>query len=248
MTNVRGPRPAVTVERRTDGVAVLRISVPPRNTLSTRTLAQLRSAAEVLTGDPPGAVIVWGGPEVFSSGGDAGEFSHLDADVGARIAEAFHGANNALAAIPHPTIAVINGVASGGGLEVALACDFRVAAEDSLLGQHEILLGLFPGGGGTQRLPRLVGVSRVKDMIFSGELLSAQEAQRIGLVNKVFPPTEVFDTAVRWAATLAKGPADVRGRVKAVIDGGAGQELEAALRLERRKFAELFRAETAQLR
>ncbi|MEU3984010.1 enoyl-CoA hydratase/isomerase family protein [Streptomyces sp. NPDC026672] len=230
----------VTVDRRPDGVAVLRIDHPDRNALSMSVLTQIQAAAEDLTADPPGAVVVWGGPLLFSSGGDASEFDHFDAEIGRRIADTFHGANDALAAIPRATIAAVTGVASGGGLEAALACDFRVAAVDAQFGQYEINMGLFPGGGGTQRLPRLVGISRAKELILSGELVDAAEALRIGLVNKVVESGDVFDTALAWAASFAAGPVGSQGAAKGVVDGGADLPLTDALRLERDRFVRLF--------
>jgi enoyl-CoA hydratase/carnithine racemase len=156
------------------------------------------------------------------------------------VADAFHGAADALAAIPRPVIAAVTGVASGGGLELALACDFRAAAAGAQLGQYEITMGLFPGGGGTQRLPRLVGVSAAKELIFSGELIEAAEALRIGLVNRVVPASDVFTTAIGWASALAAGPAAVRGIVKSVIDNGIELTLADGLELERDHFVRLF--------
>jgi enoyl-CoA hydratase/carnithine racemase len=230
----------VTVDRRTDGVAIVRIDRPDRNALSTPVLAQLEAAAKGLAADPPGAVVVWGGEVLFSAGGDAGEFDHFDADIGRLVTEAFHRANDALASIRRPTIAAITGVASGGGLEVALACDFRIAGADARLGQYEITMGLFPGGGGTQRLPRLVGASNAKELIFSGELVDATEALRIGLVNKIVPSAEVLDAAMSWASALAVGPAAVRGDVKTVIESGIELTLADGLAMEREHFIGLF--------
>jgi enoyl-CoA hydratase/carnithine racemase len=240
MTQTQPSSTFVTVDRRPDGVAVLRIDRPERNALSTPLLAQIRSAALDLAADPPGSVVVWGGDALFSTGGDASEFDHFDAEVGRQVAEAFHGANDALAAIPRATIAAITGVASGGGLEVALACDFRVAATDAQFGQYEITMGLFPGGGGTQRLPRLVGSSNAKELIFSGELVDASHALRIGLINKIVDRAEVFDTAVSWASALAAGSPAVQGDVKGVIDEGLDLPLEDGLRVERDRFVRLF--------
>jgi enoyl-CoA hydratase len=240
MTETSSAPPFVTIVRRPDGVAVLRIDRPDRNALSTPVLAGIRAAAEELTADPPGAVVVWGGAELFSSGGDASEFDHFDAEVGRRVADAFHGANDALAAIPRATIAAITGVASGGGLEVALACDFRVAAADARFGQYEITMGLFPGGGGTQRLPRLVGPSYAKELIFSGALVDAAEARRIGLVNRVVEAGEVFEAAVAWAADLAAASPAVQGTVKGVIDQGLDLPLARGLRVEHERFTALF--------
>src|SRR5690606_277725 len=107
--------------------------------------------------------------------------------------------------LPCPTIAAVAGVALGGGCELALACDFRVAGESSRFGQPEILLGIIPGGGGTQRLTRLIGSSRAKDLVFSGRMVDASEALAIGLVNKVVPVEDVLEVSLEWAATFAKG-------------------------------------------
>jgi enoyl-CoA hydratase/carnithine racemase len=230
----------VTVDRRADGVAVLRIDHPDRNALSTPVLAAIQTAAEDLASDPPGAVVIWGGETLFSSGGDATEFDHFDAEIGRRVTNAFHGAADAIAAIPRATIAAITGVASGGGLEIALACDFRIAATDARLGQYEIKMGLFPGGGGTQRLPRLVGPSHAKELIFSGDLIEATEALRIGLVNKVAPATEVLDAALTCAASFADNSATARGHVKQLIEDGLELTLDSGLRLERERFIRLF--------
>jgi enoyl-CoA hydratase/carnithine racemase len=232
----------VTVERGPDGVAVLRIDHPERNALTTRVLNDIQAAAEDLIANPPGAVVVWGGEKTFTSGGDPTEFEHIDSKIGALVATAFHGATNALAAIPRMTIAAITGIASGGGLEIALSCDFRVAANDAELGLFEITMGLFPGGGGTQRLPRLVGASYAKELIFSGHLIDAVEAARIGLVNKVVPAADVFNTAAAWAATFADRTPALHGTVKHVIERGLDLDLAEGLDLERKHFVALFDA------
>jgi enoyl-CoA hydratase len=234
-------RPAMfTVQRREDGVALITMSRPDKNALATWGLSQLQRIAEDLIRTPPGAVVIWGGPDVFSTGGDPAEFSHFDSDVGRYVSERFHAAFAAVAAIPRPTIAAITGVASGGGLELALACDFRVAAEDSRLGQHEITIGMFPGGGGTQRLPRLIGVSRAKELIFLGELVASSDALAIGLVNRVVPTGTVLQQALDWAAEFATGPTRARGLAKRVIDEGMLGSLSTGLDVELSVFPELF--------
>src|SRR5271167_1342444 len=155
----------VTVERRPDNVALVRLDRPKANALSAAVLAQLRDVAMGLHDDPPGAVVLWGGRRIFAAGADIVELGDSGAaSVGASFADAL----GALASVPRATIAAINGYALGGGLELALACDFRVCAEDSKLGLPEAQLGVLPGGGGTQRLPRLIGSSRAKDLIMSG--------------------------------------------------------------------------------
>src|SRR5215207_11452177 len=156
----------VRVERRDDGVAVVRLDNPKVNALSSTLLAQLEVVAKDLTADPPGAVVVTGGDRVFAAGADISEFS--GPEEGRRIGAAFREALSAVAAIPRFTIAAITGVALGGGCELALACDWRICAENARLGQPEILLGIIPGGGGTQRLPRLLGAARAKELILTG--------------------------------------------------------------------------------
>ncbi len=156
------PEPLVSLDRRDDGVAVVRLDRPKMNALCRDLLRQLQELAEELAATPPGAVVVWGGERIFAAGADISEFG---GPAEAReITALFHAALDAVGAIPRPTIAAVTGYALGGGCELALACDLRIAAEDAKLGQPEILLGIIPGGGGTQRLARLVGPSRAKDM------------------------------------------------------------------------------------
>ena len=173
----------VTVTRGDDGVALVRLDRPKVNALCVQLLDELAAAAKELTADPPGAVVVWGGERIFAAGAEISEFGGPDeAQV---IGGRFRAALDAVAAIPRATIAAVNGYALGGGCELALACDFRVAADNAKFGLPEILLGIIPGGGGTQRLPRLVGPAKAKDMIFTGRRVDAEEALRIGLADRV---------------------------------------------------------------
>jgi hypothetical protein len=167
----------VRLDRHDDGVAVVTLDNPKVNALSSALLNQLRDVARGLTDDPPRAVLVTGGPKVFAAGADIGEFG--GPDEARTVGTAFLEALEAVAAIPRPTIAAIGGYALGGGCELALACDLRIASERARLGQPEILLGIIPGGGGTQRLARLVGPSRAKELIFSGRQVGAEEALRL---------------------------------------------------------------------
>ncbi len=172
----------VHTERRGNGVVVLRIDRPPLNALSRAVLGELESAARELAGDPGvKAVVVFGGAKAFAAGADISEFGGRDEarEVGKRFRAAF----DAISAIPRPVIAAINGVALGGGLELALACDLRVAADNARVGQPEILLGIIPGAGATQRLPRLVGPARAKELIWSGRQVKADEALAIGFAK-----------------------------------------------------------------
>lgn len=239
----------VSLERRDDGVAVITLSNGKVNALCVELLDQLRAIAAELTEHTPRAVVVTGGPKLFAAGADISQFTQSGADepfaiaaperVG-EIGAAFLGALNAVAAIPCPTIAAVSGVALGGGCELALACDFRVAGTSSRFGQPEILLGIIPGGGGTQRLARLVGAARAKDLVFSGRTVAADEALTIGLVDRVVEPDEVFEAALAWAATFAAGPRHALALAKAAIDEGLEQTLEQGLLTEQRRFVQSF--------
>jgi enoyl-CoA hydratase len=233
----------VTVERRDDGVAVVRLDRPKMNALSTALLGQLAEVCAGLVADPPGAVVVWGGERIFAAGADISEFA--GPDEARAVGAAFRRAGDALTAIPRATIAAVAGYALGGGCELALACDFRMASDSAKLGQPEILLGIIPGGGGTQRLARLVGPSRAKDIIFSGRQVAADEAERIGLVDRVVPGDELFDRAVEWAAELAAGATVAQGLAKRAIDRGLDGDLDAGLDLEIDLFAEVFTTDDA---
>lgn len=233
----------VTTERRDDGVALVRLDRPKMNALSTTLLAQLADAAADLTSDPPGAVVVWGGERIFAAGADIAEFK--GPDEARVIGGKFRDALDAVAAIPRAVIAAVNGYALGGGCELALACDFRVAADNAKFGQPEILLGIIPGGGGTQRLARLVGPARAKDLILSGRQVAADEAERIGLADRVVPAADVLDTALAWAAELAKGAVVAQGLAKSAIDQGLSRTLPEGLTWEQDLFADVFATEDA---
>jgi enoyl-CoA hydratase/carnithine racemase len=233
----------VTLERRHDGVALVRLDRPKMNALSAEVLDQIGAVGKELTADPPGAVVVWGGERIFAAGADISEFG--GPDEARVVTERFHGVLDTLAAVPRATIAAINGYALGGGCELALACDLRVAADNAKLGQPEVLLGIVPGGAGTQRLPRLVGPSRAKDILYSGRQVGAEEALRIGLVDRVVPAAEVLHTALAWAAELAKGAVLAQGLMKRAVDDGLDGPLADGLALERETFVEVFRTEDA---
>src|SRR6188474_1972334 len=179
----------VLVERRDDGVAVITLNNPKVNALSGALLRELRAAAGELTADPPGAVVITGGERIFAAGADISEFGGQD-EAGP-ITAAFHGTLDAIAALPRFVIASVSGYALGGGCELALACDYRIAGPRAVFGQPEILLGIIPGGGGTQRLARLVGPSRAKELCITGRQVKADEALRIGLADEVVPNDEL---------------------------------------------------------
>ena len=234
----------VQLERRADGVAVVRLDNPKVNAMSTELLRQLEDAAHRLTDDPPGAVVVTGGDRLFAAGADIAEFGGpAEAE---RIGDLFLRALGAVADIPRATIAAVSGVALGGGCELALACDFRIASSRARFAQPEILLGIIPGGGGTQRLPRLIGPARAKDMIFSGRQVGAEEALRIGLVDEVVEPDALHDRALARAAELASGAVLAQGLAKRAIDRGLDITLGGGLDLEQQLFVEVFKSDDAR--
>ena len=237
--------PLVHVERRDDGVAVVRLDNPKVNALSTRVLGQLEAIANGLSDDPPAAVVITGGERIFAAGADVSEFGGKER---ARIVtRGFREALDAVTAIPRVVIAAVAGFALGGGCELALACDLRVASEKAKFGQPEILLGIIPGGGGTQRLARLVGPARAKDMILTGRQVGADEALRIGLVDRVVPHDEVNAKALELAAELAQGPVSAHSLAKLAIDEGLEGSLAKGLSLEQDLFAEVAGTEDAEI-
>jgi enoyl-CoA hydratase len=244
----------VVVERRPDGIALLRLDNPKVNALSTELLRQLEAAAEGLRADPPGAVVVTGGDRLFAAGAEISEFRSGDdpSQVISRaeaeqVGQHFLRALNAVADIPRATIAAVSGYALGGGCELALACDFRIASEKAKLGQPEVLLGIIPGGGGTQRLARLVGPARAKDLVFTGRQVGAEEALAIGLVDEVVPHDELHDRALAKAAALAAGAVVAQGMAKRAIDRGLDISLNGGLDLEQQLFAEVFETDDARI-
>jgi len=226
------------------GVATLRIDRPPMNALSAEVQDELvLAAAELTERTDVRAVVVWGGPRVLAAGADVKEMATMSyADMVLRV-DRLQAGLGALAAVPKPTVCAITGYALGGGLEVALACDVRVAGDDARLGVPEIQLGIIPGGGGTQRLARLVGPARAKDLCFTGRHVRAEEALRIGLVDEVVAPDDVLSAATARAERYAQGPALALRAAKAAIDRGIGVPIEDGLAIERDLFAGLFATE-----
>jgi enoyl-CoA hydratase len=224
-----------------DGVATIRLNRPPMNAINSQVQEELRDAArQVGADDAVRAVIVYGGEKVFAAGADVKEFAPMTHAQIMRDAERVSSSIDAVARIPQPVIAAVTGYALGGGCELALAADFRVSAENARWGQPEILLGIIPGMGGTQRLPRLIGPARAKDLIFSGRMIDAGEALGLGLVDTVVPAEDVYSTAVQMAAGYAKGPALALRAAKAAIDRGLDTDLGNGLRLESHLFASIF--------
>lgn len=227
-----------------DGVATMRLDRPKMNALDVRMQEEIRSAAlEATERDDVKAVVVWGGERVFAAGADVKEMADMSYTDMVKRSGGLQSAFSAVARIPKPVVAAVNGYALGGGCELALCADIRIAAEDATLGQPEILLGIIPGAGGTQRLTRLVGPSRAKDLIFSGRFVKADEALAIGLVDRVVPAAEVYDTAVAWAAQFSNAASYAVRAAKESIDRGIEVDLETGLEIERQQFAALFATE-----
>lgn len=238
----------VNLEVSDAGVGTIRLDRPKLNPLNRQVATEIGEAVDQAAADENvRAVVVWGGERVFAAGADIKEMGERDAVTMFRYIGFFQDVFTRLDNLPVVTIAAINGYALGGGCELALACDFRICAEDSQLGQPEILLGVIPGAGGTQRLPRLVGAGRAKELIYSGRFIPAEEALAIGLVNKVVPAEEVYPTAVRWAERYAAGPRVALMAAKQAINKGIDVDLETALLIERQAFAALFATDDQQI-
>jgi len=226
------------------GVGTIRLDHPTRNTIDLQMAGELHEAAvEATRRDDVRAVVVWGGERIFSAGGDVELMSTRSVESIRPVISALGDALVTLEAIPKVVIAAINGMCLGGGCEIALAADFRFASESALLGQPEIRFGIMPGAGATQRMPRLIGRSAAKDLIFSGRRVRAREALSIGLVDRLFPSAEVYSAAVEAARGYARGPAAAISAAKAAIDAGVGYSPADGLDLERDLVCGLFGTE-----
>jgi enoyl-CoA hydratase/carnithine racemase len=227
-----------------DGIGTIRLDRPKMNALNVQVQEEIRSAATEAAGrDDVRAVVVYGGERVFAAGADIKEMETMSyTDMVARSGP-LQASLTAVARIPKPVVAAITGYALGGGFELALCADVRFCAEDAKVGQPEILLGIIPGAGGTQRLSRLVGPAKAKDIIFSGRFVGAEEALRIGMVDKVVPAAEVYAAARDWAGQFTSGPAYALRAAKEAIDRGLEVDLETGLEIERQHFAGLFATE-----
>jgi enoyl-CoA hydratase len=230
-----------------DGVATIRIDRAPVNALNTEVQEELReAAAECERRDDIRAVILWGGAKVFVAGADVKEMHTMSAQDMQRRAGAVSASLDAIAQLPKPVIAAVTGYALGGGCELALTADFRVSADNAKWGQPEILLGVIPGMGGTQRLARLIGPAKAKDLIFTGRFVDAAEALELGLVDVVVAADDVYPTAQAMAAKFARGPALALRAAKLAIDSGLQTDLASGLKLESQLFAGLFATEDKQ--
>lgn len=237
----------VTLETTTnDRVAMIRLDRPKVNALNQQVGEELAQvAAEIADRDDIGAVVLWGGPKIFAAGADIGAFpigdGHRDPTP---MVDPLNQALFALENLPQVTVAAVNGFALGGGCELSMATDFRVCGESAQFGQPEILLGIIPGAGGTQRLTRLVGVTKAKEICYSGRMVPASEALDIGLVSSVHPDDQVLSAAVDLVAPYAKGPAALVNVKRSIMDG-LHVSLTEAIEIERREFVESFQSDDA---
>jgi enoyl-CoA hydratase/carnithine racemase len=231
------------------GIGTIRLDRPPMNALNAQVQDDLLAiCTQIRVRSDIAAVVVYGGEKVFAAGADIKEMQTMSYTDMVDRSAALQGAFTALAQLPKPTVAAVTGYALGGGCELALACDFRVCAADAKLGQPEILLGVIPGAGGTQRLSRLVGAAKAKDLIFSGRFVGAEEALAIGLVDEVVPEGgDVYAAARRRVERFARGPAYALRAAKEAIDRGLEVDLATGLEIERMQFAALFATRDRQI-
>ena len=233
----------VRVER-DQGIATIRLDRPKMNALNAQVQDEIAAAAREVDADPGvRAVVLYGGEKVFAAGADIKEMAEASFAQVAADSRRLQAAFTAVARVGKPVVAAVTGYALGGGLELALCADFRVAGENARIGQPEILLGIIPGAGGTQRLPRLVGPARAKDIVFTGRFVGAAEALQIGLVDKVVPDDQVYRAARDLVAQYASGPAVALRAAKQAIDAGLEVDLDSGLEIERLNFAALFATE-----
>ena len=227
-----------------DGVGTIRLDRPKMNAISIQVQEEIRAAAaEATERDDVKAVVVYGGERVFAAGNDVKEMADMSYTDMVKRSGPLQSSVTAVARIPKPVVAAVTGYALGGGCELALAADVRFAADNAVLGQPEVLLGIIPGAGGTQRLTRLVGPSKAKDLIFTGRFVQADVALAIGLVDRLFPAESVYDEALAWAKQFAGAAPYALRAAKECIDRGLETDLETGLEIERQQFAALFATE-----
>jgi enoyl-CoA hydratase len=226
------------------GVGTIRLDRPKMNALNAAVQEEIRAAAQEASTRPDvRAVILYGGDRVFAAGADIKEMAKMSYPDMVRRSRKLQSAFSAVAEIPKPVVAAVTGYALGGGCELALCADVRVCADDAELGQPEVLLGVMPGAGGTQRLSRLIGPAKAKDIVFTGRFVDAAEAMTMGLVDWVVPVGDVYSTARDWAAQFVNGPLLALRAAKEAMDWGLEADLQTGLEIERQQFAALFATE-----
>ncbi|MFC4024046.1 enoyl-CoA hydratase [Oceanobacillus longus] len=229
-----------------NGVATVVIENPPMNVLSQQVTKELDTVFKQLKDDDEviSIILTGDGDKAFMAGADIKEFPDRDPSKEPEVDT--HKVFNMIENLPKPTIAVLNGFALGGGLELALTCDIRIAEDHAQVGLPEVNLGLLPGAGGTQRLPRLVGASKAKEMMFTGSPVDANEAQRLGIVNKVVAKGEGMEAAEKLAGKLSRQSLQSLSRIKQLVNVGSEQPIEAGLEMEKELFNTLFVTDDAK--
>ena len=229
-------------------VGLIRLDRPKMNVLNRAMQEEIRQVSLEVNSNPDvRSVIFYGGEKSFAAGADIKEMINWTKEDAIRETPGLQECFNAVANISKPTIAAITGYALGGGFELALSCDLRIAASDSQVGLPEVLLGVIPGAGGTQRLTRLVGTAKAKDLIFTGRFVPANEALTLGLVNEVVKPEVLLDRALALGTQLALGSTSALLAAKRAIDEGGAQDLTSGLKTEAKLFAELFGSRDQQI-
>jgi enoyl-CoA hydratase/3-hydroxyacyl-CoA dehydrogenase len=234
----------VKLETRGD-IAIAWLDRPPANSISPEVVEALQKVWTAVTGRGEVRALIFASanPMLFCAGADIKAFTKMDASAGKELLDRMHGLLREMETSSVATVAAVNAVAFGGGCELAMACDFRIAAESATFGQPEINLGIIPGFGGTQRLPRLVGEAKALELNLTGDPIAADEAYELGLATRVVPDQELLDTALAWARKLAgQAPLAVE-QIKRVSSTG---ELEAGIEAEKRGFATVFASEDAR--
>lgn len=230
-----------------DDVAVITLNRPPVNALNSVLIADIEAAVGLAEDPSVRAVIITGAPH-FAAGADITGFQKTFESGGSeRQASGLSEAIARLANLEKPTIAAVNGFALGGGLELAMGADFRYLAESARVGQPEILLGIIPGAGGTQRLARLVGPQKCKELCMTGRHVKADEALAIGIADKVAPDDELADLAMEDALAFAKGPTQAYSAVKRSVSRGFDRSLDEGLAIEAEQFTRAFASQDARI-
>ena len=225
-----------------EGIAIVTIDHPPVNALDQKTVRELGEVFDELNENPEAKIIILtgAGEKAFIAGGDIPVFLSLDRVTAEQFALSIQSVLSKMEESQKVVICAINGLALGGGCEVAMACDIRIASEKAKFAQPEVNLGVMPGAGGTQRLPRLVGKGRAMELVFTGDMISAEEAKAIGLVNRIVPPESLMEEAKKMAKKiLTKGPIAISNSKRAIREG-LEMGLKKGMELEAKLFGELF--------
>ncbi|SES42180.1 enoyl-CoA hydratase [Psychrobacillus sp. OK032] len=236
----------VEVEKRSDGIAIITLNrTDAANALSKQMLRDLKTAANDLKNNPEVRVIILtgAGEKAFCAGADLKERKTMTEIEVKQAVRSIGETVNEVASLPQPVIAALNGVAFGGGLELALACDLRIGALETKVGLTETSLGIIPGAGGTQRLPRLIGLGKAKELIFSAKRLTAEEAEVLGILEYVVPREQLLDKALEIAVSIAKNAPLALVQAKAAINNGIEVDLSTGLKIEELAYNELLPTE-----